>query len=461
MDNTTIAAISTPLGSGGIAVIRISGEKAIDIADKVFKGKKKLKELKGYTAQFGHVYNKDILLDECVATVFTAPHSFTGENVAELSLHGGEYVVKKVLETLYKKGAVPAKAGEFSYRAFINGKIDLTEAESIMEIISAKNERALTVAERNKQGAITKKINTIKDDLLGLIAKISVWCDYPDDESMEIDESEFLSVCENIKNELTILINSFNNGKLLKNGINTVIVGKPNVGKSTLMNMLSKEDLSIVTSIPGTTRDVVETTINLNGYTFNISDTAGIRETENEVEKIGVERALKRVKNADLLLMLFETGEILTQEDAKLLLKYKEKTVAVINKTDLEKNGKNIIEKTEKTEEFFKKNNVPYVKISAKENIGEEELINVITKTLKLIDTDSSEVILGSFRQKTAAENALNLIENAIGAIKENTPADAYGVLLDEALAYLLELTGERVTNEVADRVFKDFCVGK
>ena len=288
MKTETIAAIATAQGQGGIGVIRISGEEAIDIADKIFKAVsgKKLKEIPGYTAKFGKVCDKDEEVDEAVALVFRAPHSYTGENVVEVSCHGGLYITKRILRLIFEAGARPAEPGEFTKRAFLNGKIDLIKAESVMKIIEATGKNAARVAVAVNEGAISKKVEVIKNELLELSARLSVWADYPDDESIDVDFDSVKEILVEVKRQLEFLIKNYDTGKILINGVKTAIVGAPNVGKSTLMNMLSGVEKSIVTDIPGTTRDIVEETVNIGDITLRISDTAGIRKTSDLVENI-------------------------------------------------------------------------------------------------------------------------------------------------------------------------------
>ncbi len=451
MREDTIAAISTPHGRGGISVIRISGSEALPVAERVFKAGRRLSELAGYEACFGHVFDGERRLDECVATVFRAPHSYTGEDTVELSCHGGIYVTRAVLEAVLRAGALPALPGEFTERAFLNGKLDLAEAEAVSDLINAGSERALDIAERNRSGAVSRKINELCDRILSLLAKIAVFCDYPEDESLGIDEGEFLSETAAVADELRVLIKNYENGRLIKDGIDTVIAGRPNVGKSTLMNFLSGCERSIVTEIPGTTRDIVETDVSFFGITLRLADTAGLRDTDDPVESIGVKRAIERMANADLCLMLFDAGRTPSEEELDLLEKYNAKTVAVINKTDLNRAD---------TAPFADRG-VVFCEISAKNKEGAEQLASAIKERLKLIEPSAGDVIMGGIRQKNCAERALSSLEEADASLRSCAPYDAVGVILDDAYAALAELTGARVSTEVADRVFRDFCVGK
>ena len=321
MKSSTVAAISTAQGEGGIGVIRISGDEAVKIADKVFKcvGNKCLADLKGYTASFGYVYNGEEKLDEAVALVFKAPHSYTGEDVVEISCHGGLFITKEVLRTVLEAGASPAQAGEFTKRAFLNGKIDLAEAESVMDIIGAKSRSAVRTALVTKDGALSRKINTIKDDLINKAAHLSAWADYPEEDIPEITEDNLENSLNNAEKELTDLLSTYDMGQIVKEGIDTVIAGRPNVGKSTLMNLLTGSDKSIVTEIPGTTRDIIEETVVLGNVILRLSDTAGLRETDNRVEQIGVEKAKKRLENCGLVLAVFDSSATLNNDDYELI----------------------------------------------------------------------------------------------------------------------------------------------
>ena len=455
MKTETIAAIATAQGQGGIGVIRISGEEAIDIADKIFKAVsgKKLKEIPGYTAKFGKVCDKDEEVDEAVALVFRAPHSYTGENVVEVSCHGGLYITKRILRLIFEAGARPAEPGEFTKRAFLNGKIDLIKAESVMKIIEATGKNAARVAVAVNEGAISKKVEVIKNELLELSARLSVWADYPDDESIDVDFDSVKEILVEAKRQLEILIKNYDTGKILINGVKTAIVGAPNVGKSTLMNMLSGVEKSIVTDIPGTTRDIVEETVNIGDITLKISDTAGIRETSDLVENIGVNRAKACAKSAELVLFVIDGSRELTEEEIILLKSIKEnKSIVVLNKCDL-------IRRVDGN--YLKDFAEEMVEISAKNGAGIEFLKESILKVLGTEKIEPSEGILVSERQFIAVKNALKSIEKAQEAINMGLTLDAVTVSINDALDELFELTGEKVTQVVVDKIFSDFCVGK
>ena len=339
MNYDTVAAISTAQGEGGIGVIRISGDNALQIADKIFNSisGKKVTEMKGYTASFGKIFENGEDIDEAVALVFKAPHSYTGEDVVELSCHGGLYITKRVLRAVLNAGAAPAQAGEFTKRAFLNGKIDLTEAEAVIDIISAKSRGAARAALCVKEGALRKKIDGVKNDLLSQAAHLSAWADYPEEDIAEVTVDSVIETCDSAIKCLQSLLDSYDCGQTVKKGIDTVIAGRPNVGKSTIMNLLSGYEKSIVTDIPGTTRDIVEDTVTVGDVVLNLSDTAGLRDTDDAVEKIGVDRARKRLEQCGLLLAVFDNSRELDEDDYNLIESAKSvPSIAVINKTDLD-----------------------------------------------------------------------------------------------------------------------------
>lgn len=454
MQTDTITAISTPLGEGGVSTVRISGENAFEIAKTVFKSKnnKDLSKMQGYTAAFGKVYDGNELLDDAVALVFRAPKSYTGEDTVEISVHGGTHLIRRVLRSVINAGARLAEGGEFTKRAFLNGKMSLTEAESVMNLISAKSDRALNIATKNKEGALSKKIKNMTDKLLYLVSEISVYSDFPEDETLCISEDDFLVSLKEIYANLETLVSDYDKGKLIIEGINTVIVGSPNAGKSTLMNLLSKTKRSIVTSIAGTTRDVVEQTAKVGDYILLLADTAGIHETNDEVEQIGIEQAILRLETADLCLAVFDTSVPATSDDKALIEKTKNKpTLLVLNKNDL----------NSAKEEYYETLGLPFVKISALTGDGEKELVEQITKLLKLNELDPNAEMLSNERQYQTVQRAKNSVNEAILALENSVTLDAVGILIDDALAALLELDGKRITNEVADEVFRNFCVGK
>ena len=455
MKNPPIAAISTAQGQGGIGVIRISGEEAVTVADRVFvcASGKRLADLKGYNAAFGYVEKNGEKIDEAIALVFLAPHSYTGENVVEISCHGGLFITKEVLRTVIEAGAKPAQAGEFTKRAFLNGKIDLAEAESVMDIIGAKNTAAARAALVNKEGILSKKINGIKEELIDKAAHLAAWADYPEEDIPEISYNQLMEAVEHGLNELNSLLDSYDAGQVIKEGIDTVIAGKPNVGKSTLMNLLTGTQKSIVTEIPGTTRDIIEETVTLGNVVLRLSDTAGIRNTDNKVEKIGVEKAIQRLKTCGLVLAVFDSSMPLEKEDYKLIEDIKNvPSVAVINKSDLEKKIDS---------DYIEKNTENVVYISAGNASGLQELVSVIEKITGANSFDPSQGVLSNERQRNSAFLAKKALEEAKNALEIGMTFDAVTISIEEAISELLELTGENVSDEIVDKVFHNFCVGK
>lgn len=453
--DTTIAAICTAQGEGGIGVIRISGENAFEIADKVFYNinNKKVVDMKGYTAAFGKVFDGGEEIDEAVVLVYRAPHSYTGENVVEISCHGGVFITKQVLRAVLNNGAVPAQAGEFTKRAFLNGKIDLTEAEAVIDIISAKSKSAARAALFVKDGVLRRKIDRVKENLLTQAAHLSAWADYPEEDIAEVSDDELFTTFDDAVRVLQGLLDTYDSGQAVKQGIDTVIAGRPNVGKSTLMNLLSGYEKSIVTDIPGTTRDIVEDTVVLGDVILRLSDTAGLRDTDDRVEQIGVDRAKKRLEQCGLLLAVFDNNQVLNEDDYDLIESAKNvPSIAIINKTDLE-------QKLDADYISRKIENVVY--ISAINGECREELTKAVEKIAGTANLNPSEGILSNERQRLAVSNALSSVIEARTALETGLTYDAVTVSLEDAISNLLELTGESTSDEVIDRVFHNFCVGK
>lgn len=452
---STVAAISTGRAPGGIGIVRISGENAIAVADKVFSSfnGKKLCEIPGYSALYGKAHGKNGHIDNVVALVFKAPKSYTGEDVVEFSCHGGLFVTDRVLNAVFEAGAVPAEAGEFTKRAFLNGKMDLTSAESVMSIISAQGEQAEKIALGVLEGKLFKEIKKITDKLLYDMALLSAWVDYPYEEIEDLSAEKLKSHIAESKNELEKLINDFGKGQIILEGVDTAIVGCPNVGKSTLMNLLSGTDKSIVTEIAGTTRDIVEDTVNAGGITLRLADTAGVRDTDDTVESIGVERAVKRLENAELVLAVFDGSRPLNGDDRRLIDLCKgKKAVGIINKTDLDKNYLN-----DEIEKKFPQT----VFISAKTGEGKAELISAIETLLGTADFDTSAAAVVNERQRDCCKKALDALNDAQNALDLGLTMDAVTVCLDSAAENLMVLTGEKATELVVNEIFAQFCVGK
>lgn len=453
--NITIAAISTAKASAGLSVIRISGDDAITLADNIFKAKSNisLSQMKGYTCALGEVYSYDEKLDECIATVFRAPHSYTGENVVELSCHGGVYVTARILRAVYDAGAQPAEAGEFTKRAFLNGKMDLIEAESVMDIISSRSKASVRAALNVKDGALSKRIEKMKSTLMNKAAHLNAWADYPEEDIPEVEDIELISTLQAVKNELDEIIQSYDNGRILKDGIDTVIAGKPNVGKSTLMNLLAGYDKSIVTSVAGTTRDIVEESVTLDDIVLNLSDTAGIHKTGDEIESIGVEKARNKLSAASLLLCVFDMSREFDDDDKDIIkLAGDIPSIAILNKCDL----KSAFDVQQVKEHFTE-----VICMSAKNADGVKELVQAIKRCCAVGDLNSNHTLIYNERQRTLTMKATTCIDEALQALHIGMTFDAVTVSIEEAISYFCELTGERVTDEVVDRVFHSFCVGK
>lgn len=455
MNEKTIAAISTAQGQGGIGVIRISGNNAIETADKVFESvnKKKLSDLEGYKASYGKAVEDGEMLDEVVAILYRCPHSFTGEDVVELCCHGGLYITRRVLRAVLNAGAVLAEPGEFTKRAFLNGKMDLSQAQAVMDIISAQSKQAARAAVSVRTGALRNKIDLIKKELVSLAGHLCAWADYPEEDIPEVTDSAISETLLKTEKMVQELIDGYSTGQAIIHGIDTVIAGRPNVGKSTLMNLLSGFEKSIVTEIPGTTRDVVEETVVVGDVTLRLCDTAGIRDTDNIVEKIGVDRTKERISSCSLVLAVFDSSEELTHEDINLLISLEDiPSIAIINKSDLDR----------KIDSDFISRKVKHtVFISAKSGDGKKELEEAVADVTGTKNFDPCSGILSSERQRNAAMTALNSIKDAKTTIMSGFSFDAVTVCIEEAIDALLQLTGENVSDAVVDDVFHSFCVGK
>lgn len=451
----TIAAISTPQAAGGIGVIRISGNDARKIAGKVFfsASGKSLDEIKGYTALYGRVHDKCGDIDEAIALNFKKPYSYTGENVIELSCHGGLTVMKRVLRAVFDAGASPAGPGEFTRRAFLNGKISLTEAESVMQLISAKGEMAAKNALAEHDGALDKKIKSVRESLISADAHLSAWADYPEEDIPQVTPENLSKSLSSAENGLKNLIDMFDAGRAVREGVETAIAGKPNAGKSTLMNLLSGCERSIVTKYAGTTRDIVEDTVLLGGIPLLLADTAGIRQSGDPVELIGVDKAYGKIHTSRLVLAVFDASQPLNDDDKKLIEEVKNANcIAVINKVDLpQKMDIDIIKNK------FK--NIVYM--SAISGRGLDDLAKTVASVIGADKLDPAGGMLFTERQRTDAEKALAFVKEALQALKEGFTLDAVTVSIDEAVDALLELTGEKASVAVVDSVFSHFCVGK
>ena len=452
---STIAAISTGRAPGGIGVVRISGEDAIKIGDKIFSsfGGKKLCNIDGYSALYGKAHDEKSDIDTVVALLFRAPKSYTGEDVVEISCHGGLFVTDKVLKAAFEAGAVPAEAGEFTKRAFLNGKMDLTSAESVMNVISAQGEQAEKIALGVLEGRLFKEIKAITDKMVYDLALLSAWVDYPYEEIEDLSANNLGDHIEYSINSLEKLIKDFSTGQIIIEGVDTAIVGCPNVGKSTLMNLLSGTEKSIVTEIAGTTRDIVEDTVNVGGITLRLADTAGVRETDDLVESIGVDRAVKRLEKAELVLSVFDASRELNDSDRRLIELCKgKKAIGIINKTDLDKNHLNGEIENNFSQTVF---------ISAKKGTGKDDLAKAVEELLGTADFDTSAIAVINERQCECCKKALEALKDAENALSLGLTMDAVTVCLDSAIENLMVLTGEKATELVVNEIFAQFCVGK
>lgn len=449
--NDTICAISTALGVGAISIIRVSGDDAIDIVNKIFD--KDLTKKESHTINYGHIVYKGEIIDEVMVSIMKSPKTFTKEDIVEINSHGGVAVTNKVLEILLLEGARLAEPGEFTKRAFLNGRIDLVEAESIMDLIESKTETSRKLAISGMEGKVSKLVKNIIDNLVKVNANIEVNIDYPEYEDIEIVTKEKIEeMSKYINKELTKLLNESENGKLIKDGINTLILGRPNVGKSSILNKLIEEDKAIVTSVAGTTRDIVEGQIRVNGILLNIIDTAGVRETEDIVEKIGVEKSLSLVNDADLIILVFNNNEKLTDEDKKLLEYTKDKKrIIVINKIDLENNL-----------DISNLKNERIVKISALKDSGIENLKNEINDMFNLEEINLGDfTYLSNSRQISLVKKAVEISKNLEDALNNDVPIDLLEIDIKEICEILGEIIGESYDDKLIDTLFSNFCLGK
>ena len=460
MKEDTIAAIATPFGTSGTGKVRISGPDAINIGSKIFEASSgiDIKEADSHTAHHGYVENPESgkTIDEVLAIVMIKPRSFTGENVLEFDCHGGMVPLEAVLELTLEHGARMAEPGEFSRRAFMNGKLDMAQAEAIIDVINSKTEKSLNIAMEQLKGGLSEKVNNIKDNVMELLAHLEASIDFPEDEIEGFDSNQLEERLKDIKEPIQKLIKTAKQGKLYQEGIKTVIVGKPNVGKSSLLNYLLQENRAIVTDVPGTTRDVIEEYINLDGIPLKVIDTAGVRESEDVVEKIGVEKTRESLKKADLVLMMLDVSQGLTEEDKQVYNLIKgQPTIVVVNKTDLDKNID-----IDELEEQFKEH--PLLWTSVKEEKGMEELKNTILEEIfhEQINVDS-DVMVTKVRHRDALNKAFQSIEKVEQSLNDGMPYDFLTIDLKDVLFYLGSITGETVTDDIIDQIFSDFCLGK
>ena len=452
-DSDTICAIATGMGQSAIGIIRISGEDAIGKTDKIFRGKKKLSEMQSFTAAFGRICDGDKKLDEVIALVMRGPHTYTTEDTVELDCHGGPLVMKRVLELLIREGIRPAEPGEFTKRAFLGGRIDMTEAEAVMDVISAENDMALASSLEQLSGRLREKTVSLRDRILHETAFIESAIDDPENYSLDGYGEKLDSIIEGLSGEIRDLISTGDEGRIIKEGIRTAIVGRPNVGKSSIMNMLTGTDRAIVTDIEGTTRDTLEEYINLGGITLKLIDTAGIRDTEDVVEKIGVDRAIESMEAADLIMLVLDSSDSLTDNDRELMRKLEDRRyIVLINKSDLD-------QKLE-TAELEGLSNVLY--ISAKSGQGLDEIRQTVKDMFFRKEIDfNNQLYITNARHKAALVRAFESLARVRESIEAGVGEDFYTIDMMAAYESLGEIIGETLEDDLADKIFKDFCMGK
>ena len=452
--NTTIAAISTAVSASGIGIIRISGPEAMDVISRIYRskgGKKKIKEVSTHTIHYGYIYDEEEVVDEVLIMVMRAPKTFTGEDTVEIDCHGGVYAMNRILETVLKNGAKIAEPGEFTKRAFLNGRLDLSQAEAVMDVIQAKNEYALKSSMSQLKGSVQKSIREIRDDLIYEIAFIESALDDPEHISLDGYPQKLLEIVEKEKKSIEELLKTSADGKIIREGIETVIVGKPNAGKSSLLNLLVGENKAIVTDISGTTRDIVEGSINYKGILFNFIDTAGIRETCDVVEKIGVEKSKSMIEKADYTILVLNYNETLNEEEKGLLKQIGDiPSLVFINKIDLENKLGNIT------------TNKKIIYGSTVSKKGIEELKETILEDFAIEDLSQKDLTyLSNTRQISLAKQAMQKIENVIKANEEDVPVDMLAIDIKSAWEDLGKIIGEYYEEELVDNIFQRFCLGK
>ena len=455
---STIVSISTAPGIGGIGIIRMSGDESFNILSKIFKPKnnQKIEDIKGYTIKYGEIVDNEEIIDEVLVSYFKAPKSYTTENMCEINSHGGSIIVKKILEICLKNGAELAEPGEFTKRAFLNGRIDLAQAESVIDVINAKSEKEAKSSIKQLEGALSKEIKEIKQEILDVLVNIEVTIDYPEYDTPDVQKKEIQEMLESVKQRLSKLEESFDNGKIIKEGIKTAIIGKPNAGKSSLLNAILKENRAIVTDIEGTTRDTIEEFITVKGIPLKLVDTAGIRDAKDEVEKIGIQKSIEEAKNADLVIAIFDSSKELSKEDIEILELIKEKpAIILLNKSDL-------ISKIDENDIISKGIKANIIKISAKNKNGIEDLYEKIAEMFSLDEINlDNEVLITNIRHKNIISKAIENVKKANEAINIDMPIDIITIYIKEIMEDLGEITGEYVTEDIINEIFSKFCLGK
>lgn len=452
----TIAAISTPRGEGGIGIVRISGKESMCILSKIFRpaSKKKIEDLRNFSINYGHLYDGDELIDEVMVSIMRGPKTYTKEDIVEINCHGGFLITEKVLELVLKSGARLAEIGEFTRRAFLNGRLDLTQAEAVIDLIHGKTEKSLSLSLNQLRGDLREQIEDLKKKLLDVAAHVNVVLDYPEEGIDDPLPDDLVDNLHEVVNTTDRLIRSYNKGKMIKEGVKTAIVGKPNVGKSSLLNSILREERAIVTHIAGTTRDVIEEVVNLKGIPLVLIDTAGIRKTDDLVENIGVEKSKKMMEKADLVLFVLDNSRELEEEDLKIYEKIDaDKVIGIINKTDVDsKLDVSSLTKIKK-----------WMKISAKENRGIDEMEDEIYRYVIAgqVEDSSQKIVITNVRHRSALEKTKQAVENIFETLDMGLPMDLIAVDLKEALDSLSEVTGEISNEDLLDHIFSNFCVGK
>ncbi len=452
----TICAIATPRGAGAIAVIRISGEQTLAVVSKIFlAGKKNLVSLPANTVHYGTIINGEQMIDNVIITLFKSPHSYTGEDSIEISCHGSLHIQNKILELLINNGAHLAKPGEFTLRAFLNGKIDLSQAEAVADLIASESEAAHKIALQQLRGGFTKELAALRDKLVNFISLIELELDFSEEEVEFADRKQLLELLINIQKHIFTLIKSFKLGNVLKNGIPVAIIGEPNVGKSTLLNVLLNEEKALVSEIAGTTRDSIEDTINIQGITFRFIDTAGIRQTDDIIENLGIERTFKKIELADIILFIVETESLQNSKDKiqEIVNKYPDKKwIIVINKIDTAESVEHKIENTI---------GLPTVSISAKKRLFINNLESMILSQIDTHKLNVGDTIITNIRHYEALMRANESLQRAVGGIESNIQTDFLAQDIRQSMHYLGEITGQFTNDEILDNIFKNFCIGK
>lgn len=436
----------------------MSGEKCFDVLNKIFKPKKQesVENIKGYTIKYGHIVENEQIIDEVLVSYFKAPRSYTTENMCEINTHGGNIVIRKILDLCLKNGANLAEPGEFTKRAFLNGRIDLLQAESVIDVINAKSEKEAKTGIKQLEGVLSRKIKEIKQEILDIMVNVDVSIDYPEYDVEDVTNSQISSMLDSVQNKLEILEKSFDNGKLIKEGIKTAIIGKPNAGKSSLLNAILKEDRAIVTEYEGTTRDTIEEFVNIEGVPLKLIDTAGIRDAKDEVEKIGIKKSKEIANDADLVIAIFDSSKELTVEDEEILNIIKnKKSIILLNKADL---NSVLTENDAK----FKEITENVIKISALNGVGLEKLYNLISKMFSLEEINvDNDVIVTNLRHKNLISKAIENVKKAKNTVQENMPIDIIAIFIKDILEDLGNITGEVVTDDIINEIFSKFCLGK